>query len=174
MRPRLVFIAIMAVLMAAFAGLNWSEFNRAVPLSFGLFVTDASLGMVMLFALGLTLVVFLLSSAIHESRFVMHTHKHTKQLDAQRTLAEKAEASRFTDLRAQLETHLRETNQRQGIVSAEFEKSLQQNHRDLRAQLEQMHRALAARMVELENRIDGRLDRPAPVIEVPARDRVKL
>ncbi|MBG9386927.1 hypothetical protein [Caenimonas aquaedulcis] len=174
MRARLIFIVVVAFLAAAFAGLNWSEFNRAAPLSFGAFVTDASLGMVMLFLLGLTLLVFLLSSAVHESRFVLHSHRHTKALDAQRALAEKAEASRFTDLRAQLETHLRETRQRESIVSAEFEKTLQQNHRELRAQMEQMHRALATRLGELESRLDGRQALAPEVVDVAPRNPVKL
>jgi hypothetical protein len=180
MRPRLVFIVVMAILLAGFAALNWSEMNRASPLSFGLFVTDASLGMVLLAALGLTLLVFLLSSAVHESRLLYHTHRHNKALDVQRNLAEKAEASRFTDLRSQLESHLRETRQREAVLNTEMEKSMAQQHRELRGQLEQMHRALAARMIELENRIDARLGhatpgtvsavQPAPYVNPAQRD----
>ena len=178
MRARLIFIAVALFLLAGFAGLNWSEFSRTTPLSFGAFVTEASLGMVMLFALGLTLVAWLLSSAMHESRYILEAHRHSKALQAQRDLAEKAEASRFTDLRQQLDTHLRENRQREAIAATEFEKSMVQSQRELRTQLEQMSRAFAGRLGELEGRLEARLDRvqplAQPVVDVPPRERVKL
>jgi hypothetical protein len=178
MRARLIFIAVALFLLAGFAGLNWSEFSRTAPLSFGVFVTEASLGMVMLFALGFTLVAWLLSSAMHESRYMLESHRHAKALQAQRDLADKAEASRFTDLRQQLDTHLRENRQREAIAQTEFEKSMVQSQRELRTQLEQMSRGLAGRLGELEGRLEARLDRvqplAQPVVDVPPRERVKL
>ncbi len=179
MRARLIFIAVALFLVAGFAGLNWSEFNRTAPLSFGIFVTDAALGMVMLLAVAVTLLAWLVSSAIHESRYLHESHRHAKALQAQRDLADKAEASRFTDLRQQLDTHLRDNRQRETIASTEFEKSVLQGHRDLRTQMEQMSRALSARMGELESRMEARLDRvqPAvqpPVIDIPPRQPVNL
>jgi len=179
MRPRLIFIVAALVLVAGFAALNWSEFTRSAPLSFGVFVAEASLGLVMLAALGLTLVVFLLSSAIHESRMMLDSHRHTKALQAQRNLAEKAEASRFTDLRQQLDAHLRENRQRETIAATEFEKSMVQSQRELRNQLEQMSRTLAGRLGELEGRIEARLERVQPLgqstaVDATPRERVKL
>jgi hypothetical protein len=178
MRPRLFFIIAALVLVGAFAALNWTEFTRTTPLNFGLFATDAALGMVMLAAIGITLIVFLLSSALHESRMMFDSHRHAKALQAQRDLAEKAEASRFTDLRQQLDTHLRENRQREAIAQTEFEKSMVQSQRELRNQLEQMSRTLAGRLGELEGRIEARLDRVQPlgptVTDVPPRERVKL
>ena len=172
MRPRLVFIVVAIVLAAAFAALNWSEFTRTTPLSFGLFVTEASVGIVLLALMGLTLLVFLLSATFHESRLMYESRRHSKALQAQRDLAEKAEASRFTDLRQQLDAHLRDVRQQGTITTTEFEKSLLQSHRDMRLQLEQMHRALSTRLGELEARLDSRLDRP-PLSEMPPRDHVK-
>src|SRR3569832_1863373 len=97
------------------------------------------------------------------------SRRHAKALQQQRDLAEKAEASRFTDLRQQLDSHLRETRQRDAITSSEFERSMMQSHRDLRAQLDQMQRAIATRISELESRIDGRLGMP-PQVDVPVRE----
>ena len=181
MRARLIFIVIAIVLVGGFAAQNWGEFNRASPLTFGVVQSEAPLGLILLGILGITLLVFLFSSAMQESRNLSEWNRHSKALQAQRDLAEKAEASRFTDLRNHLDTHLRENRQREAISATEFEKSMMQSQRDLRAQIEQMNHALSVRLGELESRIDSRLDNTRTVSDVaqrpldtPPRDRVKL
>jgi hypothetical protein len=169
MRARLIFIVVALALLAGFAALNWSEFNRITPLSFGILVTDAALGMVLLSALGATLLAWLISSAMHESRYMLESHRHGKALQAQRDLADKAEASRFTDLRQHIDMHLRENRQREAIAATEFEKAMVQSQRELRIQLEQMSRSLDTRLAELQGRMEGRLDRVQPVVDVPPR-----
>ena len=101
-----------------------------------------------------------------------------RRCEAQRDLADKAEASRFTDLRQHLDTHLRENRQREAIAATEFEKAMVQSQRELRTQLEQMNRTLAARLGEIDSRLERvqsaggrRAARPA---DVPLRDRVKV
>ncbi len=175
MRARLIFIVVALLMVGGFAALNWSEFTRTVPLSFGVLITDASVGLVMLAAFGLTLLVLLFSSAMHESRYMIESHRHSKALEAQRNLADKAEASRFTDLRQHLDMHLRENRQREAIAATEFEKAMVQSQRELRNQLEQMSRNIAGRLGELEGRLEARFDRTSPVIvDQPPRERAKL
>ena len=175
MRARLLFLIIAILLVAGFAAQNWPEFLRTSPLTFGVVQQEAPLGLIMLVALGVTLLVFLLSSAMQESRLLVESSRHAKSLQAQRDLAEKAEVSRFTDLRQQLETHLRETRQHQSIIATEFEKVVVQQQRELRGQLDQINRTLDARLGELEGRIESRLERLQPLpAEVAARDRAKV
>jgi uncharacterized integral membrane protein len=175
MRARLIFVLVAIVVVAGFAAMNWTEFNRPVPLNFGWQVSEAPLGMVMLAALGVALLALLLSSAAWHSRRLIETNRHAKALQAQRDLAEKAEASRFTDLRQHLDAQLRENRQREAIAITEFEKAVVQSQRDLRNQLEQINRVLASRLGEIESRIDARLERlhtgPA---DVTPRESVKL
>ena len=52
MRARLIFIVVAILLLAAFAALNWSEFNRTAPLSFGVIRHQAPLGLILLGVLG--------------------------------------------------------------------------------------------------------------------------
>lgn len=162
MRVRLIVLVVAILLVAGFAALNWSEFLRVTPLSFGLLVTEAPLGLILLGILGITLLTFLLSSAAYRTHNLVESHQHNKALQAQRDLAEKAEASRFTDLRQHLDTQLRENRQREAIAAAEFEKSMVQSQRELRTQLDQMNHLLATRLGEIENRIEARLDRVRP------------
>lgn len=181
MRARLIFIVVAILLVAGFAAQNWPEFNRTTPLSFGLIMSEAPLGLILLGLLALTLAVFLISSATQESRYLLEHRRHAKALEAQRDLADKAEASRFTDLRQHLDTHLRENRQREAIAATEFEKAMVQSQRELRNQLEQMNHTLTARLGEIESRIDSRLERFNPAVDVPhrpvdvpPRDRVKV
>lgn len=175
MRARLLFLVVAILLVAGFAAQNWSEFLRTSPLTFGVVVEEAPLGLIMLGVFGVTALVFLLSSAMQESRHLMESSRHAKTLQAQRDLAEKAEASRFTDLRQQLDAHLRDNRQRETIAATEFEKSMVQAQRELRNQLEVINRTLDARLGELEGRIDSRLERmQPPLADVPPRERVKV
>ena len=174
MRARLLFLVVAILLVAGFAALNWSEFIRPTTLSFGVGVIDAPLGLVILGVLGVSLLSFLIASAVQESRYLMESGRHARTLQAQRDLAEKAEASRFTDLRQQLDAHLRENRQRESIAATELEKTMVQSQRELRNQLEQINRTLDGRLTELEGRIEARLERlQPPPIDVPPRERVK-
>jgi uncharacterized integral membrane protein len=177
MRARLLFLVVAILLVAGFAALNWSEFMRPAPLSFVTQVVDAPLGLIMLGILGVTLLVFLISSAMQTSQFMLESSRHSKSLQAQRDLAEKAEASRFTDLRQQLDAHLRENRQRESIAATELEKSMVQSQRELRNQLDLINRTLDGRLSELESRIDSRLERLQQVavpVDLPARERAKV
>lgn len=157
MRGRLLFILLAIVVVGGFAALNWPEVARTTPLNFGVTTANASVGGVLLGALGVTLLVFLISATMHESRNLMEWNRHSKALQAQRDLAERAETSRFTDLRQHIDTTLRERHQREAIAANEFEKSMVQSQRELRNQLEQMHRTLASQLGDLERHIDTRL-----------------
>jgi hypothetical protein len=169
MRARLLFIVLAGVVVAGLAALNWGEVTRTSRLNFGLILTDAPLAGILLAILAVTLIVFLVSSAIQESRNLIAWNRHAKELQAQRDLADKAEASRFTDLRQHIDSTLRESRQRDALAGGEFEKSMLQSHRDLRAQLDAMNRTLLARLAELESRVDHR----TTVVDqgVPVRDR---
>ncbi len=182
MRARLLLLVLAILLVAGFAALNWAEFTRATPLNFGLFMMDAPLGAIMLGLLALGLVAYLVSSGILRSRMMVKEHRFSRELQAQRDLADKAEASRFTELRQYLDAHFRESRQRDALGSTEFEKSIVQSQRELRNQLDQMNHSLAARLGELESRIESRLERfnppvdvpHRPVVDTPPRDRVNV
>jgi hypothetical protein len=162
MRARLIFILTAILLVAGFAALNWGELSRTAPLSFGVFVTEASVGLVLLTVLGLSLLAFLVTTAVNESRHMMESRRHLKTLEAQRDLADKAEASRLAELRQQFDTHVRESRehrQQVALAASEADKAMAQSQRELRLQFEQLGRMIAGRLTELENRMDTRLER---------------
>lgn len=159
MRTRSTLLVIAILLVAGFAALNWPDIVRSSPLSFGLFVTDAPLGAILLLLLAATLILFLAATVAMRTQSLIDYRQHQKTLEAQRELAENAEASRFTDLRGQLDTHLREMRERDAIAATEFDKHMVQSQRELRTQMEQMNRMIAARLNELEHRLETRFER---------------
>ena len=182
MRARFVLLLVAILLVAGFADLNSAKIMRPSPLNFGLFTSDAPLGAILRGLLAVALLVFLFASAATAARMRATENRYHRELQVQRDLAEREEASRFTQLRQHFDNQLRDGRQRDALVSTEFEKGLLQSHRDLRTQLEQIHHTLATRLGELESRMDARLDRLSPAavdaahrpVDVPARDRVKL
>ena len=164
MRTRTTLLVVAILLVAGFAALNWSEIVRPTPLSFGLMVMDAPLGLILLAMLGLTLILFLAASAAMRTQSLMEYRTHQKTLDAQRDLADKAEASRFTDLRQHLDTHLKEMRERDAIATSEFDKAMLQSRREVQTQMEQMNRMLSARLNEMEQRLAGRTTMAVPPV----------
>lgn len=171
MRSRVVLLVVAILAVAGFAALNWSEIIRPTPLLFGPIVADAPLGAILLALLALALIAFLLSATAMKTQSLIESRHHFKELEAQRLLADKAEASRFTELRQHLDTHLGEMRERDTIMTTEWQ-------RELRAQMEQMNRMFAARMNELEHRLETRFERsglpgrPTSAVVPPVRDPV--
>lgn len=184
MRARMILLVVVILAVAGFAALNWAQFMTATPLNFGLFRMDAPLGALLLGLLVLGLVLYLLSSTVMRSRMRTTENRYTRDLQAQRDLADKAEASRFTELRQYLDSHFREDRQRGSINSSEFERSVIQGQRELRAQLDQITRALESRLSHLESRTEPRVERVERVepgmdmrsrpVDPSSKDRVKL
>jgi hypothetical protein len=159
MRTRTIVLVVAILLVAGFAALNWSEIVRPSPLLFGPVVVDAPMGLILLGLLALTLILFLASSIAMRTQSLVDYRQHQKTLEAQRDLADKAEASRFVDLRQQLDNHLKEMRERDAIAASEFDKAMVQSRREVQVQMEQVNRTLSARLNELEQRLDSRLER---------------
>ena len=172
MRTRGILFVLAILLVAAFAALNWSEIARSVPLSFGFFVMNAPLGAILLGLLALAAVAFAVSSAAIRTQALVDSRTHHKTLEAQRTLADKAEASRFIELRNHLDAQLRELRERDAIAATEFQKAMVNSQRELRTQLEQMHRTLATRLNEMDTRAGYVPAAVAPVRPDPLREEV--
>ncbi len=159
MRPRLLVLVLAILLVAGFASLNWPEFTRTSSMNFGIMTMDLPLGVILLALLAIGLIAYLVGSASMQTRYLIESRQHAKAMAVQRELADKAEASRFTDLRNYLDTHLGDNRVRSTVTSTEFERAFAQGQRDIRQQIETMDRMLMARLAEIDNRLDNRLGR---------------
>ena len=103
MSLRTLFFLLVCAAIAAFVGVNWTEMNRPTELSLIFAHVTAPLGLVLVGLMVLLFLVFVGVMAFTQGTVLMETRRHARELAAQRELADKAEASRFTDLRQHLD-----------------------------------------------------------------------
>ena len=103
MNLRTISIAIVVALIAVLAAFNWTALITPTAVSFGVTEIQAPLGVLML-ALTILLSVFFIAYVLWmQGSVLMEARRHAKEMQSQRDLADKAEASRFTELRGVLE-----------------------------------------------------------------------
>jgi len=133
------------LVIAALAALNWGTLATPTLMSLGFMQVTAPLGMIMLGLTVLLGILFVAYVVYLQGSVLLETRRHTKEMQIQRDLADKAEASRFTELRnfleAQENTHMSRNAER---------------HAALIARVEQLENTLAAHVGQLEDRLDRR------------------
>jgi len=103
MRTLYLLLLLLAAMLAAVTVLNWEAFVSPTELSLGFASVSLPLGLTLLSLLVLLTVIFLVHAVYLQGTVLLDTRRHSKELQANRELADKAEASRFTELRGVLE-----------------------------------------------------------------------
>lgn len=175
-------LLIIGIAILAFVGLNWDAMNRPTNLNLGFTEMNAPLGLVLLGLMALLSVVFVALVAYTQGTVLVETRRHAKELAAQRELADKAEASRFTDLRAHLDkevTRLTEAmaNQTRETLARVDRAEMGLRERPIDADIGRLVQAVENHNRDLHSRVD-RLEmglreglvgyEPAPVTVRPA------
>ena len=144
MRTKILLLIIGIVLIAGFGALNVDEFTRTSTLNLGFTSMQLPLGLVMTVLVIAILLIFLLTTLYMHSTNLIETRKYAKQLNAQRELADKAEASRFTELRRYMESQaVLATNHGNDTVAA-IDRRMMQTEKLLLQRLEQTDNTNAA------------------------------
>ncbi|HEY9224812.1 MAG TPA: LapA family protein [Variovorax sp.] len=156
-RTGILFFVVLVI--AALAALNWGTLATPTLMSLGFMQVTAPLGMIMLGLTVLLGILFVAYVVYLQGSVLLETRRHTKEMQVQRDLADKAEASRFTELRnfleAQENTHMSRNAER---------------HAALLARVEQLENTLAAHVGQLEDRLERRGPlAAAPAVEPPPR-----
>lgn len=154
MQVRTLLLVLLLAIIGLFTALNWSTFVTPTDLSLGVTAVRAPLGLVMLGLLVGLLAVFLVFVVYLQTSVLLDTRRHARELRTQRELADQAEASRFTELRAYLDTELKKLGTRDDAPFARIIARLEQSDGELRAAIEQSANSLAAYIGELEDRME--------------------
>jgi type III secretory pathway component EscR len=154
MRFRTLLLLVVLGAIAAFAAVNWTAFTTPTTLSLVFAVVQAPLGLIMLALAAVITVLFLVFVVYLQTSVIIETRRYGRELQAQRELADKAEASRFTELRGFLDTELSKLAGRVAEVKTGTDTRLDQLDRDLRSAVEQAGNTLAAYIGELEDRVE--------------------
>jgi uncharacterized integral membrane protein len=156
MKIRTIFFLIVLGAVAAFAALNWSAFITPTPLSLGVGTIQAPLGLIMLGLIAVLTALFLVFVVYLQTSVLLEARRHAHELRANRELADRAEASRFNELRAYLEAELLRMSERDMDMKTALLSRMDMHDRDLRSSIEQSGNTLAAYIGELEDRLDHR------------------
>ena len=142
MRTRTLLVVLALLLIVAFVAINWSVFAASTKVSFVFTSVEVPTGLVMLGILALIVLTFGIYSAVSWSAILLEFRRQAKELTAQRTLADQAEASRFTELRAVMHDELEHLADR-----------MTQMHDTFRTEIRDNANSLAATIGELDDRI---------------------
>jgi hypothetical protein len=103
---RTISLLVIALLIVLLAALNWTTLASPTLISLGVTSVTAPLGLIMLGLTVLLAILFVAYVLTLQGSVLFETRRHHRDLQAQRDLAEKAEASRLADLRTVLETRM--------------------------------------------------------------------
>lgn len=148
--------------IAVFAALNWSAFMAPTTLSLGFGEVQAPLGLIMLGMTALLALAFLVFVVYLQTSVLLEGRRHARELQASRGLADQAEASRFTELRAFLEAELAKLASEREAAGAGVVERLDQLERNLRSAVDQTGNTIAAYIGELDDRLKRGADGDRP------------
>jgi hypothetical protein len=153
MRTQSIFLLLVLTLVGAFSALNWGAILTNTSLSLGLATIEGPLGLILLGMLVTVAAAFLVYVLYLQSTVMWDARRNARELQANRELADKAEASRFTELRNHLDAAFKQ--------QAQQDKSTQQNllsrmdalESALALMVEQSGNSLGASIGEIEDRL---------------------
>ncbi len=160
MRLPTLFLLVVLTFILVFAGLNWSVITT--PATVSLLVADiqAPIGLIMLGMIVMVTVLFLAFAVYLQTTVLLDARRHSRELQAQRELADQAEASRFTDLRGFLDAELRKLGGQVAESRAGISERLDRAVRDLHTTIDQSGNSLSAYIGELDDRLHRDGERP--------------
>lgn len=151
---RTLLIVLVLGVVVIFALLNWSVFTAPTTLSIGFTTVEAPLGLILLGAIGALTLLFLIYLVYLQASALMESRQYSRELKNQRELADRAEESRFTELRSSLETEVRRIADQMADSNTAMNTRLDGLAHDLRSAIEQSTNSLSAYIGEIEDRLE--------------------
>ena len=155
MRFRSLIMIIFFVLVGGFVTLNWMELSRNTVLNLGVTTVEGPLGLVMLGLLLLAVILFLGYAVMIQTSSLLETRAHTKEMKTQRELADKAEASRYTELRGLIDKIETESRDRQSQLQQWMDSRLNTLQDQVCSRVDTSGNTIASYMGELEDRLEA-------------------
>jgi uncharacterized integral membrane protein len=151
---RTLLIVIVFGLLVIFALFNWSAFMSPTTLTVGFSTFEAPLGLILLMTVALICLLFLIYIVFLQSSSLLEGRRQARELQSQRELADRAEESRFQQLRSAMEAELRNLDTQTKETKTEILTRLDALERDMRLAIEQSGNTLAAYLGEIEDRFE--------------------
>ena len=139
---------------------NWNALTTPATLSFVAFSFDAPLGLLFLGIILVFAAFFVAYVLILRTTMLMDAHRYARELKAQQQLAEKAEASRLSELRKQLDHEFAQLRESADQSRVSFSAQTEGVEEALRNLIEETSRSQLAYIGEIEDKLDRSLARP--------------
>lgn len=149
-----ILLLIVLVLTGLFAALNWPVFTAPMTLFVGVTNVELPLGLLMLGVLAVVSLLFIASALALQARSLGELRRHGRELQAQRQLADQAEASRFTELREFMSAELERVARNSDAVRDTLLARLDRMESQQRLLIEQTGNTLSSYIGELEDRFE--------------------
>lgn len=160
MQLRNILLIFILSVLVIFAAINWSAIVEPTSISLIFTTVQAPLGLILLTITALLAVFFLTFVVYMQSSILMERQRLSRDLETQRQLANQAEASRFSELHAYLETELQQLAARDQDMQNHIETRLTTLEQTLNATIEQTGNTLSAYIGELEDRLENNSGKP--------------
>lgn len=108
MHLRSVFLLLLFVLCSVFLIVNWEGVMAEVNVNLLWTEIQAPLGLILLMGPGLLILICLIYGFVQQAGLSMELRRVNKQLQQARDLAQKAELSRFTELKSEMQKQITE------------------------------------------------------------------
>lgn len=154
MRIRTFIFILGCLLIAGFTALNLAEILRPTTIQLGFSQIEAPLGLVLLGTLLTALAFFLVAMLVFQTGHLIELRQATKEAKEQRNLADKAEQSRFTELRQWLQTQEQQQRLREEAQHQALWARVDALEQSLLTRLDEGHNSLSASMGEMEDRLE--------------------
>jgi uncharacterized integral membrane protein len=161
LKLRTALLLLVLAALALFTVLNWRAFTTPTQLTLIVTTVEAPLGVLMLILTAAVVVAFLAFVVYLQTSTMRETRRLAKELNSQRELADRAEASRFTELRSFVAQELTALRAFSADADAKLVSRVDAAEQALRTDIEHAGNTLAAYIGELEHRLgSSTTDRP--------------
>ncbi|MDP2264490.1 MAG: LapA family protein [Hydrogenophaga sp.] len=157
MKIRTLALIVLILLVAGFVALNIDAVLTPTTLDLAVTEVQAPVGLVLLGLLVLVLVVFLTALVYQQTAHLLEVRRITREMTEQRTLADKAEASRFTELQRFLQGEMQVIAARELDLAEQLHQKVDRLQVAMTELVEQSGNGLAASMGEMEDRLERQL-----------------
>ena len=141
-------------LVVALVGLNWVAMTAPVGLSVGPTTLELPLGLTLLVLMSVLVALVAAYAVYLQGSALMEARRMSKEMLASRDLADKAEASRFTELRTFLQAEMQATAAREIDLAEKLHLKVDRLQAAMTEVIEQNGNGLSASLGELEDRLE--------------------
>ncbi|WP_291989915.1 LapA family protein [Candidatus Accumulibacter sp. ACC007] len=175
MKFRTLFLLLILAATAGFSALNWDAFITPTTLSLGVTDVQAPIGVIMLGVVSVLTAYFLLFVIYVQASALFDSRRHAQELKANQELADRAEASRFTDLRGFITTELQAmarqnaSNAASGGTDPALLARLDRVETELLSAVEQSGNNIVTSLAGIEDRLTRSADGGLPAVAAQSR-----